>query len=91
MNRDIIAILTAFAIAALIMLLGGCASSGLYTMSDQWCAVHPSASPARCDRNPGKNYDVQGHMPPAVNGNICDGRYSYGVYGTTITCWGTSK
>lgn len=86
--KDIIAILTAFAIAALIMLLGGCASSGLYTMSDSWCATHPSASPARCDRNPGKNYDPQGHMPGIVYGDSCPGRYTYGAYGVTITCWG---
>jgi hypothetical protein len=86
--RDIIAILTLVAFAALIWLLGGCASSGLYTMSDEWCAVHAEAGPARCNRNPGKHYDVQGHMPPAVYGDLCPGRYEYGVYGTTITCWG---
>jgi hypothetical protein len=35
-------------IAALVPLLASCASSGLYTMSDEWCATHLSASAARC-------------------------------------------
>lgn len=29
-------------------LIGGCASSGLYQMSDEWCASHPNAKAARC-------------------------------------------
>jgi hypothetical protein len=34
--------------AVLVPLLASCASSGLYNMSDAWCADHPSASLARC-------------------------------------------
>ncbi len=33
---------------ALLPLLACCASSGLYNMSDDWCAAHVNASPARC-------------------------------------------
>ncbi len=33
---------------ALVPLLTCCASSGLYNMSDDWCAAHVNASPARC-------------------------------------------
>ena len=87
--RDFVIFVSCLAIALLMMLLGGCAYSGLYAMSDEWCAVHPSASTARCNRNPGKHYDPQGHMPPVVYGNSCPGRYEYGVYGVTITCWGS--
>ena len=35
-------------IVALVPLLASCASSGLYNMSDEWCAAHLSASAARC-------------------------------------------
>jgi len=35
-------------IVALVPLLAACASSGLYNMSDQWCATHLQASAARC-------------------------------------------
>lgn len=83
----IIGLSLGFAIGCLLIMLG-CASSGLYAMSDEWCAKHPEASPARCDRNPGKNYDVQGHMPPVVTGDLCPGRYELGAAGYTITCWG---
>jgi hypothetical protein len=38
-------------IAVLVSLLAGCASSGLYNMSDTWCAAHPGASLARCPQN----------------------------------------
>jgi hypothetical protein len=77
------------AVFVVVVMLFGCASSGLYAMSDEWCAAHPDASPARCDRNPGKHYDPQGHMPPVVYGDACPGRYNYGAYGVTITCWGS--
>jgi hypothetical protein len=40
---------------AMTFCLSGCASSGLYQMSDEWCMWHPEASPARCYRKP---YDV---------------------------------
>ncbi|HUI62911.1 MAG TPA: hypothetical protein VLX90_21965 [Steroidobacteraceae bacterium] len=36
------------AIAALVPLLASCASSGLYNMSDAWCATHVNASASRC-------------------------------------------
>jgi hypothetical protein len=36
------------AIVALVPLLASCASSGLYNMSDDWCATHLLASTARC-------------------------------------------
>jgi len=36
------------AVAVLVPLLASCASSGLYNMSDDWCATHLSASEARC-------------------------------------------
>jgi len=32
--------------------LNGCASSGFYQMSDEWCTRNPAASSARCHRNP---------------------------------------
>jgi hypothetical protein len=32
--------------------LSGCASSGFYQMSDEWCTRNPAASSARCHRNP---------------------------------------
>jgi hypothetical protein len=41
---------TAFIVVA-SSLLAGCASSGLYNMSDDWCAAHLDASAARCPEN----------------------------------------
>jgi len=41
-------------IAVLISLLASCASSGLYNMSDTWCAAHPGASMARCPKQDGE-------------------------------------
>jgi hypothetical protein len=35
-------------IIAIVPLLASCASLGLYDMSDEWCAAHTLASPARC-------------------------------------------
>jgi hypothetical protein len=35
-------------IVLLVPLFTACASSGLYNMSDTWCAAHPGASLARC-------------------------------------------
>lgn len=35
-------------LVVLIPLLASCASSGLYNMSDDWCAAHVGASEARC-------------------------------------------
>jgi hypothetical protein len=36
------------ALIAVLPLLASCAGSGLYYMSDEWCANHPNATPARC-------------------------------------------
>jgi len=36
------------ALIALAPLLASCASSGMYNMSDEWCARHLEASAARC-------------------------------------------
>jgi hypothetical protein len=36
------------ALIAVVPLLAACASSGLYNMSDEWCARHLDASAARC-------------------------------------------
>ena len=38
-------------IAVASSLLAGCASSGLYNMSDEWCSAHLDASAARCPEN----------------------------------------
>lgn len=38
-------------IAVASSLLAGCVSSGLYNMSDEWCAAHLDASAARCPEN----------------------------------------
>jgi hypothetical protein len=38
-------------IAVVSSLLAGCASAGLYNMSDEWCAAHLDASAARCPEN----------------------------------------
>ena len=35
-------------IVALVPLLASCASSGLYNMSDEWCAAHVNAGASRC-------------------------------------------
>ncbi len=37
-------------ITVLAWSMGGCASSGLFAMSDQWCDTHPNASAAHCAR-----------------------------------------
>jgi len=42
---------TSIAIVAVIPLLASCASSGLYYMSDDWCAAHLNASAARCPKD----------------------------------------
>lgn len=82
-------ILTGVLILALSM---GCASSGFYAMSDEWCAKHPEASPARCNRNPLKEYDVQGHQPAggAPTVDICPGQYVLIIDpATPLYCWGS--
>jgi hypothetical protein len=83
--------LLAIGVTLLALALSSCASSGLYAMSDEWCEKHPDASPARCNRNPLKEYDIQGHQPVGPEWSMCPGQYTYGVYGVTITCWGNAK
>jgi hypothetical protein len=41
------------AVIVVVPLLASCASSGLYNMSDEWCARHLDASGARCPENEG--------------------------------------
>ncbi len=48
MTRSIMWFLAGIALVALLAYCTGCASSGLYAMSDQWCAAHPNASAAHC-------------------------------------------
>lgn len=33
-----------------VLLLTGCVPGGLLNMDDRWCAQHPHAGPARCQR-----------------------------------------
>lgn len=50
-NRSRAGAITRTALKALIVatpLLASCASSGLYNMSDQWCARHADATAAQC-------------------------------------------
>ena len=56
-------ILRAFLVVA--PLLTACASSGLYDMSDEWCAKHLDASAARCP----KNQNAATAMRPAEESN----------------------
>ncbi|MBV9726559.1 MAG: hypothetical protein JO299_15470 [Gammaproteobacteria bacterium] len=42
---------TAFIAVMSSLLAGGCASTGLYNMSDEWCAAHINATAARCPAN----------------------------------------
>ena len=58
-------------LVVLVGLLASCASTGLYNMSDDWCAAHATASAARCpganarqaggntDGEPGANSDAE--------------------------------
>jgi hypothetical protein len=43
--------LSCASLAAVMPLLASCASSGLYDMSDDWCARHINASAAHCPVN----------------------------------------
>jgi hypothetical protein len=45
----------------LLGLSHGCASTGLYQMSDSWCEEHPEARPAKCARDHTFPMD-QGHL-----------------------------
>ena len=50
LNKRIVFLAGASVVAAM-PLLEGCVSSGLYYMSDEWCARHLDASPAHCPLN----------------------------------------
>lgn len=47
----------------LILAFAGCASSGLYSMSDGWCAAHPDAAHAHCARPPSTTHCQYGEHP----------------------------
>ena len=51
LNRTIMCRMRIILIGVLVPLLAACASSGLYNMSDEWCATHLSASAARCPKD----------------------------------------
>ena len=38
----------AIVLLCLTIIVSGCASSGLYQMSDEWCSEHINASATRC-------------------------------------------
>jgi hypothetical protein len=59
---------TSFGVVALVSLLASCASSGLYNMSDDWCAAHLDASAARCPSH--QKRVVQDDRQRAVNKEI---------------------
>jgi hypothetical protein len=42
------------AIIAFVPVVASCASSGLYNMSDEWCAVHLDATAPRCPKDQGR-------------------------------------
>jgi len=42
---------TSLTLVVLVPLLASCAASGLYNMSEDWCAAHSEASAARCPRD----------------------------------------
>lgn len=46
------------AFIAVVPLLTSCASSGMYYMSDDWCARHLAASAARCPGNQTDNQEL---------------------------------
>ena len=50
-RRHTFSVMTIRALIAVVPLLSSCASSGLYYMSDDWCARHVDASAARCPEN----------------------------------------
>jgi hypothetical protein len=51
LNRHLFCSRVTGAIAVTSIFLSGCASSGFYQMSDDWCMQHSAASSARCHRN----------------------------------------
>lgn len=48
---EILKMLIVIAVCAWTLILSfGCASSGLYQMSDEWCGRHPAADSSRCGK-----------------------------------------
>jgi len=60
LNRTIMCRMRIIFIGVLVPLLAACASSGLYNMSDEWCATHVSATPSRCPQDPERNAHSEG-------------------------------
>jgi hypothetical protein len=57
-SRAVIRNLLRACIVFVPLMLASCASSGLYNMSDEWCAMHADATAARC---PGNQNQVLAH------------------------------
>lgn len=50
-KRTAFSFIASATLIAVTPLLASCASSGFYYMSDDWCARHLDAGPARCPEN----------------------------------------
>ena len=50
-KRAAASLICSASLIAAIPLLASCASSGLFYMSDDWCASHLNAAAARCPEN----------------------------------------
>jgi hypothetical protein len=50
-KRTALSFIAAASWIAMTPLLASCVSSGFYYMSDDWCARHMEAGPARCPEN----------------------------------------
>jgi len=59
-------VVTIRAIIAVVPLLSSCASTGLYYMSDDWCARHSDASAARCPENRGHTHETAAASRPST-------------------------
>jgi hypothetical protein len=79
--------LAGVAIVFVAAYLMGCASSGLYAMSDEWCDSHPGASPAHCswkhEQQPPRSDTAQLEPQPVVTVG-CKGPVSITFGDTTI-------
>ena len=73
-HLPIITAMKAALLAALIPLLASCASSGLYNMSDEWCAAHLGASAARCPEKKDEQRRVADNDRQRVAANQASGR-----------------
>ena len=70
MNKNKNAVAASFfsplaALIAVAPLLASCASSGLYNMSNEWCAKHLDATAARCPGNQGlahRTAEIDNHV-----------------------------